>query len=152
MKLFQSVRQVFKTVGMCPSSTEHYQKWKIVATFLFLTHTFITSMAYFLYDAKSIPELAEALFPSSTELVSGVSVGICIWKMTSILKLMKNFDNFIDKREWIFFRGLFWRFDAYLISPSFFPFRFPKSRISTAIHSNEYENWTILKIGSFRYG
>lgn len=152
MKLFQSIRQVFKTVGMCPSGIKHYQNWKIVSTFLFLTHTFITSMAYFLYDAKSIPELAEALFPSTTELVAGVSVGICIWKMTSILKLMKNFDDFIDKREWIFSPKVKNMSDLYLVwsyilgvvvktvTSTAFPSRFPKPSISTAIHSNEYEN------------
>lgn len=110
MKLFQSTRGFFKTAGMYTCGIEHNQNhhwlnWKIVLTFLFLAHTFTTSMAYFLFDAKSIPELAEAFFPSTTELVTGVSISLCIWKMTNILKLMKNCDNFIDKRKTIFFKN-----------------------------------------------
>lgn len=60
---------------------------------------FVSSLAYFLYEAKSIGEYADTFFMIFTTMVCVIFFSIGIRKMSSIHKLIGEFEEFIDKSK-----------------------------------------------------
>lgn len=101
MKLFQSICRFYQVVGIQPPQlNQNYSfRWMHLICVFFLIQLICTTVAFILFEAKSIVEYAEAFFPASTEIANMVNFIVCIFKITNIFQLIENFEKFIEKSE-----------------------------------------------------
>lgn len=59
--------------------------------------TLIASTAFLLFKANTIQELADSFYVSLTHAVCLVYIMINIWKITDILQLIDQYEQFIQK-------------------------------------------------------
>lgn len=103
MKLFHHIRKWFETLGVYPVQWQRKSLWNERNLFVIisLVQMFISSLAYFLYEAKSIGEYADSFFMVFTNVVCVVFFSISIFKMSSIHMLIGEFEQFIEKSEFM---------------------------------------------------
>lgn len=98
MKLFFHIRKCFAIQGVHAVQTHRKSLLNPRNLFIlfFLCQMFLESLAYFLYEAKTIGEYADTFFMIFTTMVCVIFFSIGIRKMSSIHKLIGEFEEFID--------------------------------------------------------
>lgn len=103
MKLFQSVHESYKTMGIYPLQFD--QKCSINLRNVFFSMSFFllfaSTMGYFLFESTDLIERSETLYVSLTELACINNFIITAWKMV-------NFRIFIDQLEGFVEKSKFW--------------------------------------------
>lgn len=101
MKLFQSIRKFYQEAGIQPPQpNQNYSfQWNHFFCIFFLIQLLCSTMAFILFEAKSVVEYAEAFFPSSTVVAALLNFIVCILENTNILQLIVKFEEFIEKSK-----------------------------------------------------
>lgn len=99
MKLFQQIIGFYQMLGiLLPQPNPNYKHKLKTLIFLFsFIQMFMSTGAFFLYEAKSLREHVETLNLPITEIVSAIYILVSKWKMAEILKLCEEFEGFIEK-------------------------------------------------------
>lgn len=83
-----------------PQSNQNYtQNSKTLLFLLSFIQMFISSAAFFLFQAKSMQEYFKTLSVIITIFVCVIYISICKWKMVDILQLIEKFEEFIRKSK-----------------------------------------------------
>lgn len=101
MELFYFVRKCFKNLGVVPIQSEHDSSFNFKNLFVLISllQMFISSLVYFLLEAKSIGELANSFYMILSCLACVIFFSISIWNISNILKLIGEFELFIEKSK-----------------------------------------------------
>lgn len=101
MKLFQSVQSFYCTMGVYPPEPNQRLSFRLKRIFFPLSSfiTFLALVAFFFFEAQTVEQYASAFHGSITELVILADFHIIAWQMPNILKLIENFERFIEKRK-----------------------------------------------------
>lgn len=101
MKLFQSVRKFYQTIGIdLPQSNQKCLfNIKNVVPLLCTTHVFISALCAFLFEVKSIPEYGIAFYVSITGFSMTIFFFMIISNMPNIFQLIAGFEGFIEKSK-----------------------------------------------------
>lgn len=101
MKLFQQVHKFHQLMAtFMPQSNQNYkQNLKTLLFFFSYMLVFISSFAFFLFQAKSLHEQIETLSLPVSEIISAIYILIYKWKMVDILKLIDGMEQFIAKSK-----------------------------------------------------
>lgn len=103
MALFQSVQKCYQTLGIYArlQSNRNAPKlnWKNLFFLTCYSMMFISSVAYILFEAKMIGEIADSIFMCLTSLTCAVYFVSSIYKIPKILDLIGEFEKFIEKSE-----------------------------------------------------
>lgn len=101
VKLFQSVQEYFKTMGIFPTQPNQKYSFNLMSFFILLSMfmLLIPSMAFFLLKAETIEEYFDTFYASSSVLAYIVCFIVNIWKMTNLIELIKRYENSISKRK-----------------------------------------------------
>lgn len=100
IKLFQSLRQFCETldISYSPQFNQHRSfNWKILCILIFIIIHTVTSIAFFLFEAKSIQEYGDSFYAILSEFLCLASSPTIISKMPDIFMLIENFEKFIEK-------------------------------------------------------
>lgn len=99
IKLFQSVQKFNQMTGIYPSQpNQNYSfNWRSVAILLLFTLTFISSIAFIVIEAESIPEYAQSFYICITELCIAMDFIAMCCKMRNVLQLIETYEEFIEK-------------------------------------------------------
>lgn len=99
MKLFQYIRDCYQTVGVYPMQSNRNSVFNSKNVFVLMCalEMFTSSLAYFLFEAKSIGEFADSFFMVLSSCVCAVYFSISIFKIAHILELIGGFEQFIEK-------------------------------------------------------
>lgn len=102
--LFHSLRQLYQRLNMYSPETNrtHPFSWKIVFAVSSILILFITSVAFFLWEAETLDEYGTSFYSSVTQLSTAFYFIVVVWRMPTILNLLKNFDEFIESSELIY--------------------------------------------------
>lgn len=102
MKLFQSVKNFYQTMGVYTPQSDH-QVHSINSHFLFfslsMTSNFISIFAYFLFKAISIEDYGSSFNKSMAGLSASANFFIIFWQMPTVLRLIENCEQFIEKSK-----------------------------------------------------
>lgn len=104
MKLFQKLLKFYQMMGIFPphSFKNYKQNLKTCLFVLSFMHFFTSSSTFFLFHANSIRERIESFIETITILVCVIFISICKCKMAETLKIIENFEQFIEKSKyWI---------------------------------------------------
>lgn len=102
MKLFQTVQKCYGIMGILlpPKS---FQNCSINARNLFfilsLTLTFFSTIAYFLFQARSLLDYGNSFYGSTSDLYTLADFLIAFWKMPTILKFIALCEKFIEQSK-----------------------------------------------------
>lgn len=100
IKLFQSIQKFYHTIGFKHSSKSHSScNCRNLFALFAITQLFITSTAFFLLEANSLQEYSTSFYGSITELDCLVYFATNFFKLRNILKLIENYDKFIEKSK-----------------------------------------------------
>lgn len=104
VKLFRSLQRFCRTMGLGIHSFDtNESKISISLKRLFFGYTTIFTLfafvAFIRLEAQTIDQYANAIHGSMTELNQITNFHITAWQMQNILKLIGNFERFIEKRE-----------------------------------------------------
>lgn len=97
-KLFHSLRQLYQTLGIYPSeASQTYRfEWK---TIFFVASTgllFITSFAFFLFEAETVDDYGTSFYTSVSQCTQTSNIFIMIWRMPIIVELLKKFERLTE--------------------------------------------------------
>lgn len=97
-ELFYSLRQLYKTLDIYPSKTNQtYRfKWKTIFFVFPIILMFITSFAFFLWEAETVDDYGTSFYGSMTQLSQTHNILMIIWQMPTILELFRKFENLIE--------------------------------------------------------
>ena len=98
IKLFRNVRKFHRMVGIYPPAKHHQQPFNAKNIFVLLSMALflISEFWYFLFNASSIEEYGQCFYGSISMLEISLYFIVNFSKMKSILKLIRNFENFIE--------------------------------------------------------
>lgn len=104
MKLFQSARAFYETVGIYPlTSVQSYKfSWRNFAIIYILTTQFLATSTYFLFKTNiniDYVETLQSFYFSSTSFNFLISFVINFCKMSNIFKLMDRFEETIQSSK-----------------------------------------------------
>lgn len=104
MKLFQSARAFYETVGIYPSTSVQSYKfsWRNFAIIYILTTQFLATSTYFLFKTNiniDYVETLQSFYFSSTSFNFLISFVINFCKMSNIFKLMDRFEETIQSSK-----------------------------------------------------
>lgn len=97
MKLFQRLYKIYRFTGTYPSSQQNYT---LNARNLFILLTLILYLAaiiaFILYEASNVRELAESFFEILTTFEAIVTFLVHFWKIPNVLVLIDKFNEHIE--------------------------------------------------------
>lgn len=109
LNLFESVQSFYRVMGIYPTETS--KKIPLLLKRLFFgvstVFTFSALVAFLLLEAQTVDQYASAFHGAVTELDQIIHFHISAWQMSNVLKLIANFEGFIEKREQTFRRHMF---------------------------------------------
>lgn len=101
LTLFQSVQIFYRVMGIYPTETN--QKFPLLLKWLFFgvstISTFSALVAFLLFEAQTVDQYASAFHGAISELCQMIHFHISAWQMSNVLKLIANFEGFIEKRR-----------------------------------------------------
>lgn len=102
MKLFESLQSYYAALDIFPTQSDKRSSFNFHNLFIPLNFSvlFIFQIGFFLFKAKDIVEHAETFYSSLTILGCNAIFVTKFWQMPNILKLIANFEKFIEKSEW----------------------------------------------------
>lgn len=120
MKLFQFVRKFYQNIGidLAQSNQECLFNAKNILPLLCQVQMFISAFGAFLFQVKSISDYGMAFYASITGFAMANFFAILISNRPTIYKLIRSFEEFIDKSKsiWLKFKTICVKFDAKLFS------------------------------------
>lgn len=106
MKFLQQMQKYYEVLGIVrPKTTQKYQSFNLktlLAIFFYVQHS-IASTAFLLIEANGIREYAESFFWCETMITSFFNAYIIILKGGQMFGMITNFENIIEKREYLNF-------------------------------------------------
>lgn len=104
IQLFRSVHNYCQILGVTPKSQSNRKISinfrNLIPIFLFLTGC-ISSCAYFLFEADTILKKGNAFYAFISSLCILYILFVQIWQMPNTLKLIANFEEFIEKSKYL---------------------------------------------------
>lgn len=100
-QLFHSLRQLYQILGIYSSETNqtHLFNWRVIFVTSSMILAFITSFAFFLWEAETIDDYGTSFYGSITQLCSVHNFLTIVWKMPLILELFRKFETFIESSK-----------------------------------------------------
>lgn len=146
MELCHSVRKCFENLGIVPIQSNQNSSFnsKNLFVLMCLLQMFLSSLAYLLFEAKSIGKLADSFYMILTSLACAIFFSICIWKIANILQLIREFEQFIGKSK---FKISNPRCAVCAIALNYlfkFAFRIDRHNFKSDVHRADWENRTII--------
>lgn len=101
MRLFQSLRELYRAIGIYPQRSNQKCRitWKILFMLFSLIQFSISAGAYFVIKASSVEEYGGTFYGSFTAFTATMLFSMNIWKITEILRLIEKFEKFIGKSK-----------------------------------------------------
>lgn len=102
IQLFQFIKKFGQTIGICTprSNRNRYalnsKNWIFA---IFTAQYAMATVAFIVYDAKSVVELGIALVQLNNTIISMLVYFIINWKMDDILKFCESCERFIEKSK-----------------------------------------------------
>lgn len=100
-KLFQFVQKLFKILGIRPPQKNETLSFNSRNLFFLFCYAqlFLSMIAFFLFKAKTMLEYGSSFFMFITQFIIALFFLILMWRITNILKLIAEFEQFIEKSE-----------------------------------------------------
>ena len=101
VKLFQLTRIYYKTLGIYPTKPNQKYAFNLTSLFSFLSMITIniSSASFFFFKAETIDEYLRSFYVSFTQFGFVFCFLVNIWKASNILKLIEDYEKFIQKSE-----------------------------------------------------
>lgn len=102
IKLFHFLQKIYGQSGIRPSQSNHNFKslnLKYLFVLFVIIQFSITSLAYFIFKAKSIGQLADSFYMFLSAVAGVAFLTIMNSKIDDIHKLIENFEAFIQKSK-----------------------------------------------------
>lgn len=103
IRLFVSVRKFYHMLALDPSHRNLKWKWQLNGKNLFIFYLqlqmFISTIAFGLYEAKTVFEYGTSAFVSVSELGSFICYLLQLLKIANILDLFSKMDKLIEKSK-----------------------------------------------------
>lgn len=100
VKLFQTLREFLKTIGIHPLQLSHgLYNLRNVTVLVFMVLNALSSGAFFIYGAENIRDYGVSFYACTSELASVGCLLSFRSNMTTIFKLMDELEAFIEKSE-----------------------------------------------------
>lgn len=102
VKLFNTYQKFYETLGFDifeSCCTKCLISAKSVFHLIASMQLFISTTAFFLFEAQTADEHGISFYISITILVTTVNISTVAWKMDEILMLIRNYEEFIDKSQ-----------------------------------------------------
>lgn len=103
IKLFQRLKKFYHTNGLIIDPSKSDQNCSFNAKNLFflliLTISFVSVTSYFIFEAESAIERSQTFYSALAELACVFNFIFQFWKIANVLKLIDQFDRFIEKSE-----------------------------------------------------
>lgn len=97
MKLFRSIKSYCHSLGMHPPESNQFPfNWRYSLIIFNLAIATIISGGFFILDANTVREYGDSFYVTMTSFTSLSVYLIHIFNMRKVLKLMENFDGFIQ--------------------------------------------------------
>lgn len=98
-KLFSLNRKLYKSMGLLASPSSPSCRSKILNIFLFISTVllFITTSAYFLFEANTADDRGVTFFISMANLFTMINIVSTALQIDKILLLINNYEQFITK-------------------------------------------------------
>lgn len=77
----------------------HSINWGIIFIFVSLLQMFISSLAFLIFEADTVMDAGKSFYCADTTLWCANFYLIQMWKMPEILKLIENFEKFIEESK-----------------------------------------------------
>lgn len=106
LKLLQLTQKVYQDMGTYPlQSNQNWRSinWRNIFILFSFIQMFIFSLAFLIFEAKTIIEAGTCFYAVITEICCSIFYLIHMWKTQKILKLIENFEIFIEKCKRISF-------------------------------------------------
>lgn len=112
MGLFKSLRKRWQTMGIIPPSPNQIHSFNQKNLFFLLSLTMITisTIAFLIFQAKTLIEYGSCMFLSFADLSSLADVLISIWRIPIIFKMIEMCERFIEISEWETFSAVILNF------------------------------------------
>lgn len=102
IELFKSIRKIYKFIGIFPAESNPNGSILNASNWLHLccvSMSFLTTVAYLLFEATGMTEYGVAFFVSISILLAIIKYLIICWQMQNILSYIGNCEQFIEKSE-----------------------------------------------------
>lgn len=124
IKLFVNDQKKIQTLGIVPSQSME-SKWSLfnsknLFVLFFTALGYISTTGFFLFKGKSIKEDALTVFASLAGFLCLLYFTVYIWKIDDILKLIKDYEEFIEKRKWTMYSSIYTAICSSISLPDFF--------------------------------
>lgn len=151
MELFRYVRKCYQTLGVYPVQSNQNSRFNLRNLFILMCilQMFTSSLAYFLFEAKLIGEFADSFFMVSSTLNCAFYFLISIFKISNILTLIGEFEQFIEKSK---FKTLSRKMSQKLNKFPIFELRIDEFNFEGDVCRTNRENRTNGKATLFLYG
>lgn len=148
---FYSLRECYRRVGIVPKQSHRSSPFNSKNLFILmgLFLMFISSLAYLLFEAKSIGKSADSIYMVLSSFVCVIIFLISIWKISTILELIEDYERFIEKstfRVSIFF--LFEWQNNHIKLNFCKPIRIGRFKLKGHVHRIDRENRTSIPANS----
>lgn len=109
--LFHNVQIFFKTMGFNnnPSQSYHQKNFPSAKSWFLLiasVQLFLSSLAFFLFEARTTDEYGISFFMSITILSVTINILTVAWKIDKILKLIAKNEEFLEKSPFSLFESV----------------------------------------------
>lgn len=105
LKLLQFIQSTYTGIGIYPPQSNQNRRsinWRKIFMLFSLMQILILSLAFLIFEAKTVIEAGFPFFVVNTELCCTVYYLINMWEMPKILKVIENFEKFVEESEfWV---------------------------------------------------
>lgn len=105
LKLLQFIQSTYTSIGIYPPQSNQNRRsvnWRKIFMLFSLMQILILSLAFLIFEAKTVIDAGFPFFVVNTELCCTVYYLINMWKMPKILKIIKEFEKCAEESEfWV---------------------------------------------------
>lgn len=100
-QLFHSLWHSYRILGLYSPKTNqsHLFNWKVIFSLSFMVLMFMTSFAFFLWEAETLDDYGTSFYESLAEVSSVHNFMMNVWRTPLIIELVKNFEDFIESSK-----------------------------------------------------
>lgn len=101
IKLFQFLQKSYKTLGICPSQDHEglaFNTRNVIFLFCY-AQMFLSVLAFFIFKADTMLEYGNSFFMFETQFYIAMDFLVLMWRITNILELIEEFEEFIEKSK-----------------------------------------------------
>lgn len=103
MKLFLFYKEIIQTIGILSAqlNRNHFSINLNDLTYpIFIAQFFVTSVGFFLFDAKSLLEYGMSFYDIVASILAMAFLLINVWQMRNIFKFIENCERFIEESKY----------------------------------------------------